>query len=154
MSHADTVGVVIARTGDEGADMLMPSLSLCMTPQPWTIRKDACIAEARRLMREHEIRHLPVLEAGKLVGVVSDRDLQFIESLRATEREDLTVEEAMVQDVYTASVEAPVDEVVEHMARSKLGSTIALDRHGKVKGIFTTVDAMQFLANMLRRVTA
>jgi acetoin utilization protein AcuB len=105
-------------------------------------------------MREHAIRHLPVFEAGKLIGIVSERDLAMIETLRSVNLDELTVEEAMVQDVYAVPADAPVDEVVEQMASRKLGSTIALDRQGRVSGIFTTVDALQFYADLLRRVTA
>src|SRR4051812_19603913 len=43
-------------------------ISRYMTRQPWTIRMDATLAEARALMREHGIRHLPVLDAGRLRG--------------------------------------------------------------------------------------
>ena len=138
----------------ERRGMLMPTLSRYMTPQPWTIRKDARIAEAHGLMRQHDIRHLPVVDAGKLIGIVSERDLQLLEGVRCVDPNELRVEHAMVQPVYSASVDTPVDEVVEHMAETKLGSTIALDRTGNVTGIFTTVDALQFYADLLRRVTA
>ena len=49
--------------------MLMPSMSRYMTRQPWTIRSGATMADAHALMRSHKIRHLPVLDGGKLVGV-------------------------------------------------------------------------------------
>src|SRR5678816_4518961 len=61
--------------------MLMPQMSRYTTRQPWTIRKDARMSQAHELMRAHRIRHLPVLEAGKLVGIVSDRDLHLMETL-------------------------------------------------------------------------
>jgi acetoin utilization protein AcuB len=125
-----------------------------MTSQPWTIRKDARIAEAHRLMREHGIRHLPVVEEGKLIGIVSERDLQLLEGVRCVDPDELNVEHAMVQPVYCVPADTPVDQVVEHMAGAKLGSAIALDRTGSVSGIFTTVDALQFYADLLRRVTA
>ena len=131
--------------------MLMPSLSRYMKPQPWTIRKDACLADAHRLMHEHGIRHLPVLEGSELVGLISERDLHLAETLRASDPADLTVEHAMVDDVFTASADAPIDEVVEQMASRKIGSAVALDRQGRVNGIFTTVDALQFFADVLRR---
>src|ERR1043165_7029976 len=88
--------------------VLMPTLSLYMTRQPWTVGKDALMSEAHRLMREHHVRHLPVLEAGELVGIVSERDLHLIETLPDTDPEEVTVEEAMVPDVYSAGVDTPI----------------------------------------------
>jgi acetoin utilization protein AcuB len=134
--------------------VLMPTLSFYMTRQPWTVGKGALMAEAHRLMREHHVRHLPVLEAGELVGIVSERDLHLIETLPDADPEEVTVEEAMVPDVYSAGLDTPIDEVLEYMADRKLGSAVVVDREGKVQGIFTTIDALQFFADVLRRETA
>src|ERR1041385_8352156 len=78
--------------------MLMPSMSRYMTRQPWTIRKDAKMSQAHELMRGHRIRHLPVLEDGKLVGIVSDRDLHLMETLPDSDPDEITVDEAMTED--------------------------------------------------------
>jgi acetoin utilization protein AcuB len=134
--------------------MLMPPISQCMTRQPWTIRKDATMSQAHGLMREHRVRHLPVLEAGKLVGLVSERDLRVIESIPETDPDKITVEEAMSEDVYTVRPDELVENVVEAMADRKLGSAVIVDRRGAVQGIFTTVDALQVLAEVLRRACA
>jgi acetoin utilization protein AcuB len=112
------------------------------------------MAQAHELMRNHGIRHLPVLEGGALVGIVSERDLHLIEALIDESPTKLKVEEAMVSDVYVVGPEDPVDAVVEHMADHKQGSAIVVDKRGSVLGIFTTVDALQVLADMLRRATA
>jgi len=131
--------------------MLMPSISQYMTRQPWTIRKDAKMSQAHQMMREHRIRHLPVLEAGKLVGIVSERDLHLIETLPDSNPDEVTVEEAMSQEVYAVGPNDAVDRIVETMAEHKYGSAVVLDRRGSVEGIFTTVDALGVLADVLRR---
>ncbi|TMQ16186.1 MAG: CBS domain-containing protein [Deltaproteobacteria bacterium] len=125
-----------------------------MTRQPWTIRRDAKMSQAHQVMRLHRIRHLPVLEAGKLVGIVSDRDLHLIETLPDGDPDEVEVEDAMTEDVYAASPDDPVDAVVERMADHKYGSAVVMNRRGVVEGIFTTIDAMQVLADVLRRATA
>ncbi len=125
-----------------------------MRLQPWTIRRDATMSQAHQMMREHRIRHLPVLDGGALVGVVTERDLHLIETLPDSDPEEVAVEEAMSVDVYGAAPSDPVDTVVEKMASRKLGSVVVVDRGGKVEGIFTTVDALQVLADVLRRATA
>ena len=58
--------------------MPQPPVSAFMTPGPHTIGRDQTLAVAHRLVREHGIRHLPVLHGGKQVGDQSQRDLHFI----------------------------------------------------------------------------
>lgn len=132
----------------------MPIMSRYMTRQPWTIRKDAKMSQAHELMRAHRIRHLPVLDAGKLVGVVSDRDLHLIETLPDSDPDEVTVDEAMSEDVYTVGLDEPIDTVAERMAARKYGCAVVVNRHAGVEGIFTTVDALQVLADVLRRATS
>lgn len=106
------------------------------------------------MMRKHQIRHLPVLEGGKLIGLVTERDLHLIETLRDSDPAKLTVEEAMVSDVYVATPDDAVDKVVERMADRKYGCVVVVGDRDQIEGIFTTVDAMQVLADVLRRATA
>jgi acetoin utilization protein AcuB len=134
--------------------MLMPTVKRYMSRQPWTISPSAKMSEAHRVMREHHIRHLPVLDEGKLVGIVSERDLHLIETLPGSDPEDVTVDEAMIADVYAVSPDEEVDKVIEKMADNKLGSALVVTRNGKVEGIFTTIDALQCFADVLRRATA
>ena len=134
--------------------MLMPLISRYMSRQPWTIRRDATMSQAHRMMREHGIRHLPVLDGGALVGVVTERDLHLIETLPDADPDEVDVEDAMSVDVYAVGPDDPVDAVVERMASRKLGSAVVIDQRGAVEGIFTTVDALQVLSDVLRRATA
>jgi len=119
-----------------------------MTRQPWTVRKNAKMSQAHELMRSHRIRHLPVLEAGKLVGIVSDRDLHLIETLPDSDPEEVTVEEAMTEDVYSVGLDDPIDAVAEQMATHKYGCAIVVQNR-RVVGIFTTVDACRALSELL-----
>jgi acetoin utilization protein AcuB len=104
-------------------------------------------------MRTHRIRHLPVLEAGKLVGIVSDRDLHLIETLPDSDPDEVTVDQAMTEEVYVVGPDDAIDRVAEQMARHKYGCAVVVDPHGVVEGIFTTVDGMQALADVLWRAT-
>lgn len=131
----------------------MPTISRCMTRQPWTIASDATLPQARELMREHHIRHLPVMECGKLAGIISERDLQRTQKLLG-EDPDARVRDAMTIDVFVAAVEDPLDDVVERMSANKYGSVVVLGRDGQVEGILTTSDGMRFLGEILQRATA
>jgi acetoin utilization protein AcuB len=119
-----------------------------MTPAPHTIGLDQTMKRAHEVMREFRIRHLPVLQAERLVGVLSDGDLNLVETLRDVDPAVVTVAEAMTQDPYTVGPDTPIDVVVAEMARHKYGSVVVTDNH-HVVGVFTTNDACQAFAEML-----
>jgi acetoin utilization protein AcuB len=119
-----------------------------MTRCVHTIGHDQSLAAAHRLMRAHEIRHLPVLDAGKLVGILSQRDLQLIETLADVDPEAVEVAEAMSTETYTVSSRAAVRKVAAEMADRKFGSVVVVEQE-RVIGIFTTVDALRALSALL-----
>jgi acetoin utilization protein AcuB len=133
--------------------MLMPTLSRYMTRKPWTIARTATLTEAHLLMREHRIRHLPVMDGENVVGMVTMRDLHLIETLPGVSPDEVQVEDAMSPDVFVASERDELASVVERMSEARLGSAIVMGPGGLV-GIFTAVDALRALADILRREAA
>ena len=119
-----------------------------MTPAPHTIGSDQKLSVAHRVMREYQLRHLPVLRAGKLVGVLSQRDLFFLESLTGVDVEIDCVADAMTQDVYTAHPDDSLRDVARLMATRKYGCAVVLEQ-GRLLGIFTVTDALRHLADAL-----
>lgn len=119
-----------------------------MTPAPQSIGSAQPLARAHAYMREQKIRHLPVLEGGKLVGMLTERDLAIAALFENVDPNALTVEEAMSTEVYAVPPSAKLAEVVREMAEKKYGSAVVLEKT-KVVGIFTTVDACRALAAML-----
>jgi acetoin utilization protein AcuB len=82
------------------------------------------------------------------VGLLSQRDLHLIETLRDVDPKEVLVEEAMTQDAYTVAPETPLGGVAREMARHKYGSAVIV-RGAEVLGIFTTTDALQALDTVL-----
>lgn len=121
-----------------------------MTPCPHTVGKDQSLAKAHELMREHGIRHLPVLDGGRLVGLLSDRDVHLVQSLRDVVSAQVPVEQAMSYDPYCVTPLTELEQVAREMARKKLGSAVVMEGP-KVVGIFTAIDALETLAWMLER---
>ena len=126
----------------------IPRIKKYMTTDVQTIGDEQPMSVAHEMMRARQIRHLPVLHQGKLIGVVSDRDLRLVEALQNTAPDEIAVSEAMTSDVYTVGPDAALDEVVSSMAQTKRGSAVVVD-HGHVVGIFTTVDACSAFADLL-----
>jgi len=126
----------------------IPQLQKFMTTSPHSIGKDQTLERAHEVMRTQRIRHLPVLEGGKLVGIVTERDLHLVETLRDVDASKVTVEDAMSTQVYAVEPETALDVVAETMAEHKYGSAVVI-QNDKVVGIFTTNDACRALADLL-----
>ena len=124
-----------------------------MTRTPLTIGRDQTLASAHRLMREHHLRHLPVLHGGALVGVVSQRDLYLVESLTDIDLEAVPVSEAMTMEVEVVDPRTPLRDVIATMAEKRIGSTVVAQGK-KIVGIFTVTDALRTLALLLDAPTA
>jgi acetoin utilization protein AcuB len=123
----------------------MRRISEFMTQSPHTIGAEQPLAHAHALMREHGIRHLPVLHGGRLVGIVSLRDLHLVETLANVDPEVVRVEDAMTTDLFVTDPDTPLTEVAAAMFERKLGSAVITHRN-HILGVFTTVDALRILA--------
>lgn len=119
-----------------------------MTTTPHTVGSDQTLQHAHVLMNEHNIRHLPVLRGGQVVGMLSERDLALIEVFKDVDPRALTIDEAMSTGVYQVVPDAPLDVVAAEMASKKYGSAVVVQNR-KVVGILTTVDVCSALADLL-----
>lgn len=121
-----------------------------MTAAPHTIGRTRSLASARRMMVDHHVRHLPVLDGGRIVGLLSERDLLLVESLPGVNPTVVHVEEAMVESVFTVPPDTPIAEIVETMIDRKLGSAVVVEGE-HVMGVFTTIDALQAFHDLLEK---
>lgn len=126
---------------------LMPRIDKYMTPMPHTVNGDLPLQQAARMMTDNGFRHLPVQVAGKLVGLLSDRDIKL--GLTFNDAETIKVEDVMSLEVYTVTPQSALNHVVETMAERKYGCAVVQQENQKVVGIFTSVDALRVLADYL-----
>jgi acetoin utilization protein AcuB len=119
-----------------------------MVPMPHSVGSEQTLAVAFELMQKHGIRHLPVRHGGRLVGVLSDRDLYFARAVDQKKFDQMTVESVYTAEPYCVSRETSVAEVTRKMAQDGLGCTLVTDGD-KLIGIFTTTDACRLLATIL-----
>ena len=120
-----------------------------MTTDIQTIGDEQPMLIAHHLMQKERVRHLPVLHQGKLVGMLSDRDVSLFESQSTIDPKLLPVSEAMT-DAYVVAPETPLDEVISTMEDKKYDAAVVCDRQHKVLGIFTSVDVCVAFASLLR----
>jgi acetoin utilization protein AcuB len=130
-----------------------------MTPKPITVTPKASIAEVWELMHERDIRHVPVVDNGVLVGMLSDRDLArrnlprvlALEGLDALQRELTTpVVEVMSADVIAVEPDTELSEVVDLLLEYKIGALpVTEPGSGRVVGIVSYIDVLRVLRDEL-----
>ncbi len=107
--------------------------------------------EVEKMIDQLEVngfRHLPVLSQGKPVGMISSRDLSLIKELNR--HFDLRAEDIMVADPYCVPFGTPIGDVAFEMSERKIGSAIVVDENGNADSIFTSVDALNALVEIVR----
>ncbi|HEU4639249.1 MAG TPA: CBS domain-containing protein, partial [Candidatus Binatia bacterium] len=106
----------------------IPQVGSVMTPFPYFVDTDDTIAEVERLMDEHQIRHIPVQQDGRVVGIISERDLyRLLERfLTQAQKEQIRARDIMIADPYVVSFDAPLNEIALEMAKRHVGSVIVL----------------------------
>ncbi len=129
----------------------IPAVKSVMTPFPYSVSIDAPIEVARQFMVRHKIRHIPVVEEDRLVGVVTDRDIKLIlgPDFDYPPAKELTVRDVVVPESYVVDLEERLDTVLLHMADNRIGSVL-VTRKGKLAGLFTVTDACRCYGELLR----
>ena len=122
-----------------------------------TVTTDATLAQARELLHSHRIRHLPVVEGQRLVGILTDRDIrQASPSSASGVTADQTVAflaqipvaSAMVTDIRTVSPYTTVEEAARLMIEHKIGC-LPVTEGGRLVGIITETDILGILVDVM-----
>src|SRR5918911_2379555 len=124
-----------------------------MTREIVTLAPDETVGTALALCRQRRIRHLPVLTEGKLVGIVSDRDLRsatpaFGDQERAAALQEILVEDVMTSDVVSVLPDDPIEQAANTMRERRIGSLPVVE-NGELVGIITSSDVMSALVYLV-----
>jgi acetoin utilization protein AcuB len=132
-----------------------------MTPNPMTVTPDTTVAEAWDLMRESEVRHVPVVDRGALVGMLSDRDLARFDIgrlLMAEGAEALRhqlgtpVVKVMTSDVIVVTPDTELAEIIELLVEHRIGALpVVRSETREVVGIVSYIDVLQAVHASLDR---
>lgn len=126
----------------------IPEIQRYMTTSPLTVNGEQTLYFAKQLMQENNIRHLPVLEGGKVIGIISERDIDYIQNFKDVDVEVEKIEDAMTESPVMVEASAHLDEVCKVMATDKIGSVLVQDNK-KLVGIFTWIDALNAMNNLM-----
>lgn len=129
-----------------------------MTPNPITIASTATIADASELMRANKFRRLPVVDGGKLVGVVTDRDLRAVSPSPATTLSifelnyllaKMHIKDIMQKKVITIQASATVEEAAILLYNHRIGGLVVVDDYGSVVGVITETDIFKCFVDVM-----
>ncbi|GIW40448.1 MAG: hypothetical protein KatS3mg076_1025 [Candidatus Binatia bacterium] len=137
-----------------------------MTRKVVTVKPLDSIQHARDLMLEHRVNQLPVVEGGRLVGIVTDRDLRdafpsvFSTARRARRRTDLpddpdriTVEMVMTANVLTLGPDATMEDAARLMRKERIGAIPIVEKQ-KLVGIVTRSDVLDAFVELAPSLSA
>lgn len=128
-----------------------------MTVNPVTVGPDTILHKALELLQTHRIRHLPVVDGKRLVGIISDRDLRpllpsFISAPEEGERfrtrgKQVRVSEIMIRQVISVTPETQTHKAARLMVEHRIGCLPVL-RGSTLVGIVTTIDLLRAMAGV------
>ena len=128
-----------------------------MNPNVITVDVSDSMLDASKLLKEHQIRHLPVLRDGKLVGILTDRDLKRASPSDATSLEahellyiiaNIKVGEIMTRNPITVPYNYTVEEAAEVLMKHRISGMPVLDMEGKVVGTITQTDIFRVFLSL------
>ena len=128
-----------------------------MTENPVTISRDQPLSEARELLADEHIHHLPVVEEGRVVGILSSSDLVRLslmydgddESLNEFLDNQYTVDSVMQRHPITIGVEYTVREAAKVLSIGGFHALPVVGYDGDLKGIVTSTDLIELLLKKL-----
>ena len=118
-----------------------------MSPKPVAVEADLTVREALRRLISEDIRHLPVIDDGQLVGMLSDRDVRGFASdalsgSEFSEQLNRPVSEAMSSDVVTVDPETEVGEAIDLLIEHRIGA-LPVVSDNRLVGILSYVDVLR-----------
>jgi len=127
-----------------------------MTRNLITVDPETSFTDALKIMRKNKIRRLPVLEKGKLVGIVTEKDILYASPSKATTLDiwelhyllnKLKIREIMTRDVVTIQEDTPVEEAAKIMVDNKIGA-LPVVKGDELVGIITETDIFKVFLEM------
>ena len=111
-----------------------------MTKSPRTVRADATLVEAAKLMREEDTGVVPIVDGENLVGVVTDRDIAIRAVADGKDPQSTKVTDVASKDVVTVDPQQNLDEALRLMAQHQVRRLPVVEEDGRLVGIVAQAD--------------
>jgi CBS domain-containing protein len=111
-----------------------------MTRNPRSVETNASVVEAARLMKEEDVGIAPVVEGGRLVGAITDRDIVLRVVVEGKDPQSTTVREIASTDLVTVDPQQDLDEALRLMARHQIRRLPVVEEDGKLVGVLAQAD--------------
>lgn len=137
----------------------MTKVEKWMTRNPITIEKDATVIEAMHLMKEKNVRRLPVMDKGKIAGIITEKMVMEFKPSRATSLDTweihyilskTPVTEAMNPKPYKVAPNSDLTDAARLLHDRKLNGVLVVDEKEELVGIFTTTNALEALIEICK----
>ena len=106
------------------------------------------VFEAYQEMQKNNIHHLPIVKNGEAVGIISDRDLQFIKQFG--NENETACQDIMTEGPYIVTTDTPITKVAQEMVNRRINSALIKNSSNKIIGIFTATDALKVIADHMK----
>ena len=128
----------------------IPTLKAAMTPFPYSVQLETTLSAVKELIQDHNIHHIPVMNSGEIVGVITGRDIEAREKISNGDNEQLLeVLHVHMSKPYIVDINEPFENVLLTMADKHIGATV-ITKHGKLVGVFTYIDACRYFGEYLK----
>ena len=141
----------------------MTNVGKWMTTSPIVIEKDATVIEAMHLMKEKNIRRLPVMDQGRIAGIVTEKMLSDFRPSKATSLDTWEIHyilsktlitDAMNPKPYKVKPETDLAECAKLLHDRKLNGVLVVDDNDNLAGIFTVTNALEALIEISKSAPA
>lgn len=110
--------------------------------EPVSIHCEETLVKAENLMMMKNCRHLPVTEKGKVIGVISDRDLKILNCMNNLPREEKKLKDILNPEFYTVEIDTNIADVVKKIYNERIDYALVM-KNGNFIGIITHIDILQ-----------
>ncbi len=127
-----------------------PPVTVLMQPFPYFAEPDTPVAEILELMKNHNVRHIPIKQNDRVVGIISERDLRWMgnPAMALPATDEIPVRHVMTFNPYIVEIDTPLTTVISEMTERKIGAAIVVSSD-RLAGIVTVIDICRALGELL-----